>query len=67
MPRCLQGFRSDWPPPTRLDPTQGQMIGHYGRFGEIQSSLIKGDLAADQVAAQSLAERSFPPATTSTG
>jgi len=52
------------PAPTRLDPTEGQMIGHYGRFGEIQSSLIMGDLEAARGAAQSLAQRPFPPTTT---
>ncbi len=52
------------PAPTRLDVTEGQMIGHYGRFGEIQSSLIMGDLDAAKSAALSLAERPFPPTTT---
>lgn len=49
---------------TELAPTEGQMIGHYGRFSEIQASLVKGDLAAAQVAANSLTTRPMPPTTT---
>ena len=49
------------PAGTELGPTEGQMIGHFGRFSEIQSSLVMGDLPAAQAAAQSLSGRDFPP------
>ena len=52
------------PAGTRLDPTESLMIGHYGRFGEIQSSLVRGDLPAARTAAHSLANRQMPPTTT---
>jgi hypothetical protein len=52
------------PSSARLDPTEDLMIGHYGRFGEIQASLVMGDLPAAQAAAQSLGNRPMPPTTT---
>ena len=52
------------PSGTQLNPTEDNMIGHYGRFGEIQSSLVMGDLDAAREAAHDLAGRPMPPTTT---
>ena len=51
------------PSGTALNPTEDNMIGHYGRFGEIQSSLVMGDLDAAREAAHDLAGRPMPPTT----
>jgi len=52
------------PAGTELSPTEGMMIGHYGRFVEVQTSLAMGDLQSAQAAAHSLGQRDMPTTAT---
>ena len=48
------------PANAELNPTEDMMVGHYGRFVEVQSSLAMGDLQGAQAAAHSLGNRPMP-------